>query len=239
MSAGTTRVALRRDGSLDLSVGAFSPKVLHRGPQTARVALVGTRALLLAGDHVDVHVEVEDGCALELVEVAATVAYNGRGGPAARWDVHLGLGAGALLVWEAQPLVVADGADVDRDLHADLDGGALLALRETIVLGRTGESGGRLRARTTAEMDGVPLLVEDLDLRETSLRSSPAVLGSSRQLETVAVLGRRVEHPDALQLEGPGTLVRSLVPGGTSACWAAVRADLLTAPRGTDTLPPT
>ncbi|MEZ0163198.1 urease accessory protein UreD [Kineococcus sp. LSe6-4] len=233
----STRVVVRVDGALELGVGALAPKVLQRSRSHARVALVGTRALLLAGDRVDVHVEVAAGCSLELVEVAATVAHDGRGGPPARWRTTVDAGPGARVVWDAQPLVVATGADVDRSVRIDLAAGAVVALREDVVLGRTGEAGGRLRARTHARLDGEDLLVEDLDLRDDVLRRSPAVLGASRRLRTVTVLGRRTgeESAAALQLDGPGTLLRDVLtldatPDGTPTdvdrCWEVVRADL-------------
>ncbi|WP_380171813.1 urease accessory protein UreD [Kineococcus sp. DHX-1] len=212
----STRVVVRPGGALELGVGALAPKVLQRSGQHTRIALVGTRALLLAGDRVDVHIEVAAGCSLDLVEVAATVAYDGRGGPPAHWCATVVAGPGARVGWDAQPLVVATGADVDRSVRIDLATGAVVTLREDVVLGRTGERGGRLRARTHARLDGGDLLVEDLDLRDDDLRRSPAVLGAARGLRTVTVLGRRVEEgsPTALQLEGPGTVLREVLVGG-------------------------
>ncbi|WP_432541592.1 urease accessory protein UreD [Kineococcus sp. SYSU DK002] len=204
-----TRVGVTA-GGLRLRTGAFAPKLLSRSPdgRAVRIALVGARALLLAGDRVAVDVHVGPGCALELVEVAATVAYDGRGGPAATWTTRVRLDAGARLRWDAEPLVVADGAHVERRTDLDLAAGAVARLRETLVLGRSGEAGGSVRLRTRAHLGGRPLLVEDLDLRDPRVRRSPAVLGAHRRLETVVVLGERDEVPGALHLEGPGTLVR-------------------------------
>ena len=155
-----TRVGAYRDAGrvrCDLRPGALSPRVLSTGPGVARVALVATRALLLGGDRVRVEVHVGEGVELELVEVSGTVAYAGRG-RSASWDVDVRVDAGGLLVWDALPFVVADGADVERTTRVSLaDGGArgaggVALLRETLVLGRTGESGGRLRSRTCVEL---------------------------------------------------------------------------------------
>ena len=195
---------------LDLRTDAFAPRVLRRGARSARVALVGARALLLAGDRVEIDVTVEAGCSLELVEVAGTVAYDGRGGEPSCWSVRIALGAGARLSWHGEPFVVASGADVTRDLHADLGAGAVARLRETLVLGRTGESGGALLSRTRVALDDAPLLVEDLDLRDVATRTSPAVLGANRCVDTISTFGERAEAPRALQLQGCGTLVRAL-----------------------------
>ncbi|MGN6241013.1 MAG: urease accessory protein UreD [Cellulosimicrobium cellulans] len=141
----------------DLRPGALSPRVLSTGPGTARVALVATRALLLGGDRVRVEVHVGEGVELELVEVSGTVAYAGRG-RSASWDVDVRVDAGGLLVWDALPFVVADGADVERTTRVSLaDGGArggrgAVLLRETLVLGRSGEAGGRLRTSTRVDL---------------------------------------------------------------------------------------
>ena len=65
--------------------------------------------------------------------------------------------------------MVADGADVLRTLELDLDGSATLRLRETLVLGRSGEVGGRLRTRTGIRIDGEPVLLEDQRLDPVGL----------------------------------------------------------------------
>lgn len=211
----TTRIALNADGSLDLRTDAFAPKLLRRGPRSVRIALVGARALLLGGDHITLDVSVAEGCTLELVESAATVAYDGRGAPSS-WTTTLEVRG--TLVWDSEPLVVADGADVTRTLTADLGPQGRCALRETIVLGRTGESGGPLLTRTRITQDGRPLLVEDLDLRDPHVRRSPAVLGDHRTLDTAVLAGSRFEHSDALQLAGCGTVLRS-VGGSIAGDW--------------------
>ncbi|MFF2269724.1 urease accessory protein UreD [Cellulosimicrobium cellulans] len=159
-----TRVGAYQDAGrvrCDLRPGALSPRVLSTGPGAARVALVATRALLLGGDRVRVEVHVGEGVELELVEVSGTVAYAGRG-RSASWDADARVDAGGLLVWDALPFVVADGADVERTTHVALadrgargQGGVAL-LRETLVLGRTGEVGGRLRSRTRVELSTSP-----------------------------------------------------------------------------------
>lgn len=155
-----TRVGAYRDAGrvrCDLRPGALSPRVLSTGPGVARVALVATRALLLGGDRVRVEVHVGEEVELELVEVSGTVAYAGRG-RSASWDVAVQVDAGGLLVWDALPFVVADGADVERSTRVALarggtrGAGGVALLRETLVLGRSGEVGGRLRSRTRVDL---------------------------------------------------------------------------------------
>lgn len=217
---GPTRVVVDRDPR----AGHSRPRVLQPGtflaPRpmltaadgTLRVALLGIRATLCAGDELELRVEVEPGAALELVDPNGTVAYNARGG-AASWRADLELGAGARVRWREQPFVVSEGADVHRETHARIAAGAHLLWRETLVLGRAGEEGGALRSVTRAWHDGAELLVEDADLRAPAERDLPGVLGGGRVLGQVALLGRRPSgepEPERLDLAGPGAVVRAL-----------------------------
>jgi urease accessory protein len=174
-----------------------------------RVALVATQALLLAGDHVRLEVVAAGDVAVDIIETAGTVAYDMRGG-SARWDVHVSLTGGARLTWLGEPFIVAAGASVTRSTSLTLDAGCSLTLRESLVLGRTGEVGGSLEVTTRASYDGAPLLAEDLDLSPAG-RSGPAVLGPHRCLDSITTLGRRLaDAPGVLQLDGPGSVSRWL-----------------------------
>lgn len=137
-----------------------------QGP-AVRLALVPERALLLAGDQVELVVTVDEGVHLHLVETAGTVAYDMRGGDAS-WRVRFAVGDGASLVHEALPWVSAAGSRVDRSLDLDLAGSGVALLRETLVLGRHGEMPGVLRSRTSVHRDAGPVLVEELDALDLS-----------------------------------------------------------------------
>lgn len=193
--AGPTRVVLR-------------PHTLSSSPTGARVAIVATGALLLAGDRVRIDVEVGPGAHLELVEPSGTVAYDMRGG-AARWDVRIHLGAGAGLVWHGQPFVVSEGATVRRTTEIDLAKGATALLRETFVLGRTGEGPGRLTTSTRVSYDDRPVLVEQLDAGAGSARVG--VLGPHRVIDTVC----RFAEPR------PSTRARPWTPPRSHSRWGA------------------
>ncbi|RKT76771.1 UreD urease accessory protein [Terracoccus luteus] len=159
-----------------------------------RVALVATEALLLAGDDVRVEVTVGPGLLLEIVETAGTVAYDMRGG-SARWDVTARVADRGGLAWAGLPFVVSDGADVTRTTTVTLEGSARATLRETVVLGRTGEQGGRLDTRLSSTIDGRPLLAE-ATLVDPDSRRDPALLGGSRCLDSVTTLGHRLSGAD-------------------------------------------
>ncbi|MEP7764552.1 urease accessory protein UreD [Sanguibacter sp. 25GB23B1] len=211
-----TRIEVHVDGGrarCSLSTGLLSPRVLSSDASGARVALVATGALLLAGDHVRIDVHVGAGAWLEVVETSGTVAYDARGGTAA-WDVTVDVDEGGTLVWEGLPFVVAAGADVTRRTTVTLAPDAALLLRETLVLGRTGEVGGDLRSTTRCTIDGRPAFVEDLRLDAS--RTAPGVLGPARVLDSILCLGTRppANAPVAgqvhLDLDAPGAVLRSV-----------------------------
>ena len=197
-----------------------------------RVALVQAGALLLAGDEVRVVVSVEGPVTVEVVETAGTVAYDMRGG-SARWDVDLVLSGGARVAWHGEPFVVSSGADVDRRTTASVAADSVLALRETFVFGRSGQTGGTLRTRTRVSCAGLPVLAEDLDLSPDA-RNSWTTLRGHRCLDTVTTVGARL--PDAagvLQADAEASLARCLCDevhrSEMPALWPAARA--LTLPR--------
>ena len=208
--------------TLSLRSGLLAPRLLGTSPGVARVALVATTATLLGGDVMELHIRVGAGQRLELEDIAATVAYDGRG-RGARWSVDVGVAPGATLVWRGEPLVVADGSDVARSLRIDVAQGGRVLMRDVVVLGRHRERGGSLRCRTSIWHDGVPLLIEDLDLAggPGGPREEPGVIGPHRVVETVVCLVDPVPHLEGvgghhtllMRLAGPGLLARRLGAG--------------------------
>lgn len=189
---------------------ALRPILVHHDATAARISLVPDGALLVAGDGIEVDAVVDAGARLDLIEPGGTVAYDMRGGRAG-WDVRIELGAGARLTWAGRPFVVSGGARVDRRTVIRLARGARLALRETVVLGRHGEPPGRLRQRTTVELEGTPVLVEELPLDPWSVQT---LLGGHRVLSSVLCVGAAVapdvERGDRFDLDGDGVLWRRL-----------------------------
>ena len=220
-SPGPTVVAVSLDeGRLRtrLRSGLLRPQPVHGPADRCRIGLLATTALLLGGDAVELEVDVGAGVTLELTDVAGTVAYDGRGRPA-RWDVRVRVGAGGQFRWSGAPFVVADGADVSRTLTLDLAGDAQALLRETLVLGRSGQVGGRVRTRTAVRRSSRSVLAEDTDLDPAGHRRLPGMLGPARVLDSVLAFGLPLppvpsESPDGLgcfHLAEPGsTLLRYL-----------------------------
>ena len=201
---------------LTLIGGPLAPRVLGADATGARVALVATTALLLGGDSVEIDLRVGPGAWLEIVETAGTVAYDA-GGELSTWTVRVDVAAAGLLLWHGEPFVLSDGANTVRDSAFELGESATVCLRETLVLGRSGERGGALRSRTRARRNGAPLLVEDLDLAGHEGRRQPGMLGSATVVDTVTWLGRlapplpTIESGSRFDLAGDaGTVARTL-----------------------------
>ncbi|MBJ7522159.1 MAG: urease accessory protein UreD [Solirubrobacteraceae bacterium] len=179
-----------------------------------------TAASLLAGDRVRIDVRCGPGARLRLVDVAALVAHDVRGGEPAEVDVRLDVGARARLEWEAQPLILGAGSAVHRRTDVELGCGAAALLRDTLVLGRAGELAGHLATVTDARLETRPLHAEALDTGDVGLLRSPAVLGDAKVLDTLALYGARVEDDAAFQLAGAGS-VRQELAGSLAAATRA------------------
>ena len=200
--------------TLDFRGGAIVPRLVGQGPRSARFALVAGGALLLGGDDVGIEVRVGAGCVLELEDVGGTVAYDADDEPSS-WAIDIRVAAGGTLIWHGLPLVVSDGAHVVRTTRASLGDDAVLCLRDTVVLGRASERGGRLRQRMdVVGSSGRPIFAEDLDA--IGGHDVPGVLGDNRILDSMLLVGVRAPHDrdgssgGMLQLESPGSLARYL-----------------------------
>jgi urease accessory protein len=181
---------------------------LATSPQGARVALLPRDALLLAGDHVLLELEVGAGAVLEVVEPSGTVAYAMRGAWA-DWEVRAVLRPGARLVWHGAPFVVAESAGVRRTTTLDLGPGATCLLRETLVLGRQGEAPGQLVVDTKIALEGLPVLVEHFELGPEAL--VPGVLGQARVMDQIMDFRPySAQAPTGMLLEPYGVLYRRL-----------------------------
>jgi urease accessory protein len=220
---------------LTLTQGPISPRILRVTDNGARIGLVATQALLLGGDHVQLDIEVGPGAWLELVETAGTVAYDADG-EGSSWTVGIQVADGGVLIWSGEPFVVSQGANVTRSTTIDLAVGAVACIRETLVLGRSAETGGAIRSTMSAlhmpshDQPPTDLLREDLDLTDPDIRTLPGLLGDARIIDTVCLLGMRAptEPPVAagqrFDLDGAGSLARSL----TTTFAASVLSTIMT-----------
>lgn len=216
MSTTIVEVAPRgADAAYALAGELIVPRLVARRGRHVEVALVAGRAMLLPGDHVHLDIRVGAGCTLDLVDIGGLVVY-GRpdlGDEPSGWRADITLGPGARLTWEGLPTVVTADGELVRSTVLRLASGSSLALRETLVLGRTGEAGGRLRSDLDAVDVAGPLLRETLEVHGN--RPEPGVLGRSRVMDSILVLGERLDAVDEtgitrLDLAGEGTTLRYL-----------------------------
>lgn len=191
---------------VELAVGALAPRLISRDGTHAHVAVAAAGMVLLGGDRVHIEVDVGPGCTLEIEDVGGTVAYQGA---PSSWALKVRIGIGATLLWQGLPFVVTDDANTKRSTSLDLAVDARAVIRETLVLGRYGERGGRLVSTlAVSDADG-PMLVERLEA-EGSL-PEPGVLGSNRVIDAVLAVGfRPPARPGDLEFERPGSLARHL-----------------------------
>ncbi|MBO0901244.1 urease accessory protein UreD [Cellulomonas sp. zg-ZUI222] len=210
-----TRVVVTADGDVEVGGDVARARRLADEHGRVRVALLGPTGPLDARDDVRIEVDVAPGRSLELVELTGAAAHDMAGGRAT-WLVDVRLGADAVLLWPSLPFLVADGADVLRLTHVDLAPGARVVLRETLVLGRPGERAGRVRSTVRARLAEQPLLAETVVL-EPAPALDPLLADGGRRLDTLLLLGARLDLPGALQLEGEGTMLRAVGPPSSDA----------------------
>jgi urease accessory protein len=161
----------------------------QRGAAAARspvatVHMVGSATSPLGGDDVVLDVEVGPGADLVLTGVAATLALPGQTGRPSRLVIRLLVGDGAGLQFLPEPTVVTRRADHHGELHVELGAGSRLRCREVLVAGRSGEPSGRFRGLVRVQDGARPLLVQEQELGDAGLQSSPAHLAGRRVLGT-------------------------------------------------------
>ncbi len=157
--------------------------------------------------------------------MAATLALPGTARTVLRLDVTVH--EGGRLVLDEGPLIVAAGAVVQRRCTLELEPGAIAALRETVILGRDGEPPGTLDSALRVTLAGRPLLHDGLRF-DAGDASHVALAPGDRVVTTISLLGMRPPPgPEALQLEGPGALIRATGPAAAATdaavdgAWAA------------------
>lgn len=205
----STRIAVTAGeprAHVELAVGALAPRLIARDATRAHVAVAAAGMVLLGGDHLHIEVDVGTGCTLEIEDVGGTVAY--RGAPSS-WSLDVHIRAGATLVWNGLPFIVTQGADVERRNSLVLESEARAVMRETLVLGRHGEQGGRLVSALSVVDDEGPILIERLDADGST--PQPGVLGGNRVIDAVIAAGfRPPTGPADLEFDRPGAMARHL-----------------------------
>ncbi|GAA2936129.1 urease accessory protein UreD [Streptomyces enissocaesilis] len=230
-TARVTAVPDGRGGTRLPVLESGGPLALRRTRGTgayARVTVVGAMSAPLGGDRLAVEAEVRGGAALAVDSAAATVALPGRGGPPARYDVRLTVGADADLRWLPEPLISARGSDLRMTTRVELAASARLVLREEQILGRYGEESGTLTTRLTVLRAGRPLLDQELSYGPGAPGGwdGGSVLGGHRATGQLLVVHPDFEHePPETRLLGDNAVLTALA--GPAVLVTAVATDAL------------
>jgi urease accessory protein len=178
------------------------PLVLRRTPEA--VYLVGGAAGPIGGDRLDLRITVRAGAFLRLRSAAASIALPGLDGLESVLSVSVTIEAGGRLEYLPEPVVIAEGARHATVFTVALAAGASLLLRDELLLGRHGESGGSARSVLRADYAGRPLLRHAVEVSGTDpVSGGPAVLAGHRAYGALLRAGEPGDGAGAAP--GPGT----------------------------------
>ena len=172
---------------------AMLPRMHGRVPE---VVFLNTAGGITGGDRLSYALEIGAGDRAVGTTQTAERAYRSAGG-VGRVDTQLRLGAGAVLHWLPQELILFEGSALERDLQVEMAADATFVMLETLVLGRTamGETLTRLhlRDRRTVRRGGQLALLEAVRLDDADLtRSGTAGVNGALALASLTLLA-----PDA------------------------------------------
>jgi urease accessory protein len=202
------------------------PLVLRRTPEA--VYVVGGAAGPIGGDELALGISVGAGAFLRVRTAAASIALPGPDGLESALRVSVDVAAGARLEYLPEPVVVSAGARHATIIRVTLAEGASLLLRDELLLGRHGETGGASRTELRVSYAGRPLLRQSLEVSGADPADlGPAVLAGHRGVGTLldvdpaldsrsagfgesAAAGTDAPTVAVMPLAGPGILVTAL-----------------------------
>lgn len=174
-------------------------KTFHpEGDEVCQAVLVHPPAGIVAGDALELDLDVASGAHAQITTPGATRWYRCASGDAAQ-RVRARVGPGGALEWMPQGSIVFDGADASSTLRFDVDAAATLLAWEWTCLGRhaAGErfSHGRFRQRIELWRNDALAWCEALDLRGGSpLLASPVGLAGQPVFGTLIAAGPTLDE---------------------------------------------
>jgi urease accessory protein len=206
---GAARVEVARRDGRDVLVDVRSEPPLAVRAAGDRVLLLGSAAAPVGGDELALDVVVGPGARLALGSVAATMAWpSPRGDASSQW-VRASVGAGGLLRWVPEPLVLVAGCRHRSTTTVSLAAGAAAWIVEEVALGRRGEPSGDLTMSWRVERDGQPVVhhAERLGPGAPGWGSAVATAGHRHLL---AAVGVGAPAPDLAPIVTPDAAVAVL-----------------------------
>jgi urease accessory protein len=155
--------------------------------------ILNTAGGIAGGDQLTLAISVLDGGRLTVTTAAAEKAYRSIG-PAATIDVHLTVGAGGVLRWLPQEMILFNRARIRRSIDIDLAGNATLVLAELVFFGRSamGETVavGTFFDRWRVRREGELIYAETVRLegRIAEELARPAVADGGQAIATVLLV---------------------------------------------------
>lgn len=231
--------ARREDGETVLAAQGFRAP-FHVGKpywdgQVLQVQVVNSTAGILAGDQLELDVQVQRGAALVITTPAATRAYMMKRGDA-MCRQRLRVAAGGWLEFAPEPLCPHQDSNYTQNTVVELEDGAEAYYVDALAPGRVGRgerwAWRRLVLGLEVRFGGEPILRERLDGDGAALASAVEFHGTpDAWIATVLVLTSRIAVDDPLweqlrALPGPGRwcgvtrlrrggwIIRALAPGG-------------------------
>jgi urease accessory protein len=190
---------------------AFYPE----GTDLCHVYVLHPPGGLVAGDSLEVKVQVDAGARVLMTTPAAGKVYRGDGATVATQRQRLAVGAGASLEWLPSETIAFDGAAVELATRVDLDQQAAFVGWEILCLGRpaAGErfERGHCRQRLELWRAGRPLCLE-----RASITGGGPVLDAGWGLRGAPVVGTLLATAGAFSMDDVRAL-GAMLPELTSA----------------------
>jgi len=231
--------ARREDGRTALARQSFRAPFHISKPywdgRVLQVQVVNSTAGILAGDRLELAVEVMAGAALRVTTPAATRAFMMRSG-AAECRQSFSVAAGAWLEYSPEPLCPHRACDYAQTTRLALAADAEVFFADALAPGRVGRGEAwawrRLLLQLDIEVGGEPILRERLDCSGADLARLAAFYSSSAAwFATVVIFSPRLTVDDpawpalrashggdrwvgVTRLRRAGWIVRLIAPGG-------------------------
>ncbi len=176
-----------------------APLVLRMHGSTLH--LVGGAAGPLAGDETSLRIRVGPEACLAVRSSAAALTLRGASALPSSSLVQVEVGAGGVLDWSPEPVVVAAGSRHRVSVIVALAPTAVLRWREVVVLGRHGEPPGLLKTSLLVRRGDAPLLRQEhvWGTGAPAGWDGPAGIGAARVVATLLEVDRPQARTAALQ----------------------------------------
>ena len=203
-------VVVERVGDRDRCTALRSEPPLTLRSTPDGLFLVASGAGPVGGDELAVDITVEPSASATVRSAAASLVLPGPTGAPSSMLVHARVGGD--LRWLSEPTILVRSCDHTTVARVDVAATGSVLWREEVVLGRHGEVSGSLLQRLHVDVDGRPLLRNELPVGPRWLGANgPAGLDGAGAVGSL--LGVRVRRPPPLpHIERSRAAVADLSP---------------------------